>query len=79
MDGGDADEWVSEGVQVGGVTSAMGVLGIWTGAYHERMDPIGKFLHGIRALMARVTVTIPSVSKFRSLVGVEGGLKGIAA
>ncbi|KAI0925420.1 hypothetical protein AcV7_005672 [Taiwanofungus camphoratus] len=41
VDGGDADEWVSEGVQVGGVTSAMGVLGIWTGAYHERMDPIG--------------------------------------
>ncbi|KAH9850419.1 hypothetical protein C2E23DRAFT_735138 [Lenzites betulinus] len=41
VDGGDADEWVSEGVQVGGVASAMGVLGMWTGASHERMDPLG--------------------------------------
>ena len=35
------DEWVSEGIQVGGVASAMGILGMWTGAQHERMDPLG--------------------------------------
>ncbi|KAI0641699.1 hypothetical protein C8Q79DRAFT_919143 [Trametes meyenii] len=40
-DGADVDEWVSEGVQIGGVASAMGVLGMWTGAQHERMDPLG--------------------------------------
>ena len=34
------DEWVSEGIQVGGVASAMGILGMWTGAQHERMDPL---------------------------------------
>ena len=36
---------MSEGVQVGGVASAMGVLGLWTGAQHERMDPLGELLH----------------------------------
>ncbi|TBU44823.1 hypothetical protein BD309DRAFT_891729 [Dichomitus squalens] len=41
VEGGDMDEWVSEGIQVGGVASAMGVLGMWTGAQHERMDPLG--------------------------------------
>ncbi|KZT00088.1 uncharacterized protein LAESUDRAFT_574256 [Laetiporus sulphureus 93-53] len=40
---GDPDEWTSEGVQIGGVTSAMGVLGIWTGAQHEKSDPLGPF------------------------------------
>ena len=34
-------EWSTEGVQVGDVRSAMGVLGLWTGAQHEPMDPIG--------------------------------------
>ncbi|GBE85484.1 hypothetical protein SCP_0800010 [Sparassis crispa] len=43
VDGGDADEWVTEGLQVGGLNSAMGVLGMWTGAQHERMDPLGPF------------------------------------
>ncbi|KZS99586.1 uncharacterized protein LAESUDRAFT_773707, partial [Laetiporus sulphureus 93-53] len=39
---GDPDEWTSESVQIGGVTSAsMGVLGIWTGAQHEKSDPLG--------------------------------------
>ena len=38
---GDGDEWVTEGVQLGGVASAMGVLGMWTGAQHEKMDPLG--------------------------------------
>ncbi|KAM5541565.1 hypothetical protein V8D89_004755 [Ganoderma adspersum] len=41
VEGGEMDEWLSEGVQVGGVASAMGVLGLWTGAQHERMDPLG--------------------------------------
>ncbi|KAI8976350.1 hypothetical protein BD414DRAFT_524606 [Trametes punicea] len=41
VEGGSEDEWVSEGVQLGGVASAMGVLGMWTGARHERMDPLG--------------------------------------
>ncbi|KAI0367862.1 hypothetical protein BV20DRAFT_949233 [Pilatotrama ljubarskyi] len=41
VEGGEVDEWVSEGVQIGGVASAMGVLGMWTGANHERMDPLG--------------------------------------
>lgn len=32
-----------EGVQVGEIGSAMGVIGMWTGASHERGDPIGLF------------------------------------
>ena len=44
VEGGQGDEWVSEGIQIGGVASAMGVLGMWTGAQHERMDPLGKAL-----------------------------------
>ncbi|KAL0577416.1 hypothetical protein V5O48_004582 [Marasmius crinis-equi] len=35
------DEWVMEGVQVGGIGSKIGVVGMWTGAEHERGDPIG--------------------------------------
>ena len=34
-------EWVTEGIQIGEATSGMGVLGMWTGAQHERMDPLG--------------------------------------
>ncbi|KAI0739862.1 hypothetical protein C8Q80DRAFT_1274893 [Daedaleopsis nitida] len=41
VEGGVEDEWVTEGVQIGGVASAMGVLGLWTGAQHQRMDPLG--------------------------------------
>ncbi|KAI0739991.1 hypothetical protein C8Q80DRAFT_1357624 [Daedaleopsis nitida] len=37
------DEWASEAVQLGGVGSAMGSLGMWTGAFHEEEDPIGVF------------------------------------
>ncbi|KAH0838636.1 hypothetical protein J3R83DRAFT_6959 [Lanmaoa asiatica] len=33
---------ISEGVQIGGIASATGVVGTWTGAYHERGDPSGK-------------------------------------
>lgn len=32
---------MTEGIQIGDATSAMGVLGMWTGAQHERMDPLG--------------------------------------
>ncbi|KAI0759544.1 hypothetical protein BD413DRAFT_596809 [Trametes elegans] len=35
------DEWVSEAIQLGGVGSAMGSLGMWTGARHEEDDPLG--------------------------------------
>ncbi|KAI0698002.1 hypothetical protein BC835DRAFT_1542361 [Cytidiella melzeri] len=34
-------EWVTEGIQVGEAKSAMGVLGMWTGAEHDRADPLG--------------------------------------
>ncbi|KAK7696445.1 hypothetical protein QCA50_001102 [Cerrena zonata] len=37
------DEWVTEGIQVGEVTSVMGILGMWTGAQHAHMDPLGPF------------------------------------
>ena len=35
-------EWATEGVQLGGRGSAMGVIGMWTGAEHERSDPLGE-------------------------------------
>ncbi|KAL6310214.1 hypothetical protein BKA93DRAFT_721777 [Sparassis latifolia] len=38
----NTDQWVSEAIQVGGVGSAMGVLGMWTGAFHEDDDPLGE-------------------------------------
>jgi hypothetical protein len=31
----------SEGIQIGGVRSAFGVLGSWTTVFHERNDPVG--------------------------------------
>ncbi|OCH91985.1 hypothetical protein OBBRIDRAFT_833799 [Obba rivulosa] len=43
VDGGESEEWITEGVQLGGVTSAVGVLGLWTGVQHDRMDPLGPF------------------------------------
>ncbi|KIJ68795.1 hypothetical protein HYDPIDRAFT_37230 [Hydnomerulius pinastri MD-312] len=36
-------QWSSEGVQIGGVASATGVVGTWTGAHHEHGDPVGPF------------------------------------
>ncbi|KAI0067418.1 hypothetical protein BV25DRAFT_1912053 [Artomyces pyxidatus] len=36
-------EWQSDGVQLGGLGSATGVIGMWTGAGHEHMDPLGPF------------------------------------
>ncbi|KAF8836870.1 hypothetical protein BDN67DRAFT_957436 [Paxillus ammoniavirescens] len=41
--GSSAPEWSSEAVQIGGVGSALGLLGIWTGARHQRADPLGPF------------------------------------
>ncbi|KZV95623.1 hypothetical protein EXIGLDRAFT_468470 [Exidia glandulosa HHB12029] len=40
---GHAPQWGSEGVQVGGVGSAIGILGIWTGVHHQEDDPAGPF------------------------------------
>ncbi|KAF8626625.1 hypothetical protein AX15_004781 [Amanita polypyramis BW_CC] len=37
----DAPEWSMEGVQVGCIGSAVGVVGMWTGAEHVRGDPVG--------------------------------------
>ncbi|EED83325.1 predicted protein [Postia placenta Mad-698-R] len=34
------EQWMSEGVQLGGPSSSMGVLGLWTGSQHERTDPV---------------------------------------
>ncbi len=70
IEGGTRDEWVSEGVQVGGVASAMGVLGLWTGASHQRMDPLGMLLKRYHLLLVCVLTTVP----IRSLLGVEGGV-----
>lgn len=36
-------QWRSEGVQVGAVASAMGVIGIWTGANRAPTEPAGPF------------------------------------
>ncbi|KAH9059389.1 hypothetical protein EDB83DRAFT_2224511, partial [Lactarius deliciosus] len=36
-------EWTNEGVQLGGRGSAIGVIGMWTGARHEPSDPLGPF------------------------------------
>ncbi|KAF8973541.1 hypothetical protein BDZ97DRAFT_1751578 [Flammula alnicola] len=36
-------QWSSTGVQIGGVKSAMGVIGIWTTTHHDEDDPVGPF------------------------------------
>jgi hypothetical protein len=36
-------QWSSEGVQIGGIASAFGVIGTWTGIRHDRGDPVGPF------------------------------------
>ncbi|KAH7924179.1 hypothetical protein BV22DRAFT_1105634 [Leucogyrophana mollusca] len=41
--GSDRPLWSSEGIQSGPPGSACGVLGMWTGAQHERRDPLGPF------------------------------------
>jgi hypothetical protein len=40
--GSDEPEWSSEAVQIGGPGAAVGFLGMWTGAMHERPDPLGE-------------------------------------
>ncbi|KAI0079484.1 hypothetical protein K474DRAFT_1659074 [Panus rudis PR-1116 ss-1] len=35
--------WSSEGVQIGGVRSMYGVLGVWTTVEHDPHDPVGPF------------------------------------
>ncbi|KAH7911253.1 hypothetical protein BJ138DRAFT_1113354 [Hygrophoropsis aurantiaca] len=41
--GSDEPLWSSEGIQIGPPGSACGILGMWTGAQHERRDPLGPF------------------------------------
>lgn len=41
--GSNEPEWSSEAVQIGGSGAAVGFLGMWTGAMHERPDPLGPF------------------------------------
>ncbi|KAG9223148.1 hypothetical protein CCMSSC00406_0000163 [Pleurotus cornucopiae] len=36
-------QWSSEGVQIGHVNSAMGVVGVWTSDTHDEGDPAGPF------------------------------------
>ncbi|TFK76733.1 hypothetical protein BDN72DRAFT_829885 [Pluteus cervinus] len=36
-------QWSSDGIQVGNVGSAMGVVGVWTTALHDQGDPVGPF------------------------------------
>ncbi|KAF9524063.1 hypothetical protein CPB83DRAFT_774506 [Crepidotus variabilis] len=36
-------QWVSTGAQIGGIRSAMGVIGTWTSAAHDVDDPAGPF------------------------------------
>ncbi|KAG1810055.1 uncharacterized protein HD556DRAFT_1317615 [Suillus plorans] len=36
-------QWSSEGVQIGGIASAFGVIGTWTGVHHDHGDPVGPF------------------------------------
>jgi len=38
--GADA-EWVTESVQCGDIGSAIGIIGLWTGAEHSSTDPLG--------------------------------------
>jgi len=35
-------QWSKEAVQIGGPGVALGLLGLWTGALHERPDPLGE-------------------------------------
>ncbi|KAG1749639.1 uncharacterized protein EDB91DRAFT_1108816 [Suillus paluster] len=36
-------KWSSEGIQIGSIASAFGVIGTWTGVHHDRADPVGPF------------------------------------
>ena len=41
--GNQGPEWSTEGVQIGALGSALGVIGMWTGTMHARTDPLGPF------------------------------------
>ncbi len=51
-------QWSSDGVQIGGRGSAMGVIGMWTSAEHELADPLG-------ALRLRISLCLPNLTPFR--------------
>lgn len=38
------DDWVSEAIQIGGVASGAGIIGMWTGAQHMDGDPLGEHI-----------------------------------
>ena len=44
----------AEGVQVGGVQSPFGVLGIWTTVHHEAIDPVGRYLGMITTIIIQL-------------------------
>ena len=81
-------EWQSEGVQLGGLGSATGVIGMWTGADHERMDPLGEQLAFIPACFWTPDAVAPFRSlclslfsharsvRLRSLLGMESRARG---
>ena len=81
-------EWQSEGVQLGGLGSATGVIGMWTGADHERMDPLGEQLAFIPACFWTPDAVAPFCSpcpshcsrarsaRRRSLLGMESRTRG---
>lgn len=50
------DQWASEAIQLGGVGSAMGAIGMWTGANHEEDDPLGQ-------CSARLAARVPQLTK----------------
>ncbi|KAF8167815.1 hypothetical protein B0H34DRAFT_683143 [Crassisporium funariophilum] len=39
----DHPQWSGNGVQIGGIGNAMGVVGIWTTIHHDQDDPFGPF------------------------------------
>jgi len=41
--------WSCDGIQVGGVRSSYGILGVWTTVFHEPQDPVGPlWMHKVR-------------------------------
>jgi hypothetical protein len=49
-----------EGIQIGEIGSGLGVVGLWTGADHERGDPIGEYLFSsINFLIKIVDISSP--------------------
>jgi hypothetical protein len=66
---GESDcEWVSEGIQIGNLGSAIGVMGMWTGAKHQRSDPLGQSITFVLDKNYRFT------PDFRTFLGLEGGV-----